>query len=215
MAVNDSHVLLAANDDVTIYPINPVQTINSSDTSFSTTVLGKIYWIKTYELITCLFIHSDGLKLCSALETPLKGWSWQSSNKFSISLAGLFIPKGLWICVLYNQGWLGIYEYGKLYEVFINWEGSCIKHLSNITFYKTSSYSDVLQTLYYAMHRWCNSYSQDPVQRSPILHWVYAGCRGGWICPGAQCSTWTHEGKFYHFTTSTCFTQYSTLHSFL
>lgn len=43
MAVNDSHVLLAANDDVTIYPINPVQTINSSDTSFSTTVLGKIY----------------------------------------------------------------------------------------------------------------------------------------------------------------------------
>ncbi|XP_042205015.1 protein crumbs-like [Homarus americanus] len=40
MLVNDSHVSLSANDDETIYPINPVQTINSSDTSFSTTVLG-------------------------------------------------------------------------------------------------------------------------------------------------------------------------------
>lgn len=41
MAVNDSHVFLAANNKTTLHPINPVQTINSSDTSFSTTVLGE------------------------------------------------------------------------------------------------------------------------------------------------------------------------------
>ncbi|XP_045615647.2 protein crumbs [Procambarus clarkii] len=40
MLVNDSHVSLAANNESTVYPINPVQSINSSDTSFSTTVLG-------------------------------------------------------------------------------------------------------------------------------------------------------------------------------
>ncbi|XP_071550303.1 protein crumbs isoform X2 [Panulirus ornatus] len=40
MSVNDSHVSLSANNESTVYPINPVQTINSSDTSFSTTVLG-------------------------------------------------------------------------------------------------------------------------------------------------------------------------------
>ncbi|XP_050730772.1 protein crumbs-like isoform X2 [Eriocheir sinensis] len=40
LTVNDSHVFLAANNQTTLYPINPVQTINSSDTSFSTTVIG-------------------------------------------------------------------------------------------------------------------------------------------------------------------------------
>lgn len=44
MAVNDSHVLLAANDEVTVHPITLVRSTNSSETSFntsfSTTVLG-------------------------------------------------------------------------------------------------------------------------------------------------------------------------------
>lgn len=40
MTVNDSHVFLAANNETTLHPINPVQTINSSDTSFSSTILG-------------------------------------------------------------------------------------------------------------------------------------------------------------------------------
>lgn len=38
--VNDSHAALAVNDKSTIHPINPVQTINSVNTSFSATVLG-------------------------------------------------------------------------------------------------------------------------------------------------------------------------------
>ena len=41
MMVNDSHVFLAANNETTLHPINPVQTINSSDTSFSSTILGE------------------------------------------------------------------------------------------------------------------------------------------------------------------------------
>ncbi|KAK7080255.1 DNA repair protein Rad9,Rhp9, partial [Halocaridina rubra] len=40
VSINDSYVFLAANDEFTVHPINPVQAINSSDTSFSTTVLG-------------------------------------------------------------------------------------------------------------------------------------------------------------------------------
>ena len=44
LAVNDSHVFLSANNDTMLHPINPVQSINSSDTSFSSTVLGKGGW---------------------------------------------------------------------------------------------------------------------------------------------------------------------------
>lgn len=51
MAVNDSHVLLAANDEVTVHPITLVRSTNSSETtfntSFSTTVLGA-YFVLVY-----------------------------------------------------------------------------------------------------------------------------------------------------------------------
>lgn len=60
MAVNDSHVFLAANNETILYPINPVQTINSSDTSFSTTVIGKLLVLCCfclYSFITFAFIH--------------------------------------------------------------------------------------------------------------------------------------------------------------
>lgn len=53
LAVNESHVFLAANNETTLYPINPVQSINSSDTSFSTTVLGKLILI----YLCCCQVH--------------------------------------------------------------------------------------------------------------------------------------------------------------
>lgn len=53
LTVNETHVFLAANDQTTLHPINPVQTINSSDTSFSTTYIGEA---TVYVFIWLLFV---------------------------------------------------------------------------------------------------------------------------------------------------------------
>lgn len=178
MAVNDSHVLLAANDDVTIYPINPVQTINSSDTSFSTTVLGKLMnknmWMNT------LCIHSFS---CSALELPLRVFL----DRCIAGVGDIYLdmcvikPRLAWYCVLYTENCMKYLWLQYEYKTFTIYSIRYIKPLDPVMCLK--------HCLYFAMHRWCNPYSQDPIQRSPILHWVHAGCRSGWICPGPQCCT--------------------------
>lgn len=145
MAVNDSHVLLAANDEVTVHPITLVRSTNSSETSFntsfSTTVLGEYsvliwcpfsrlgnYFVWCWEtcqkdkqcMIVCkICLVFMNFFISTMQEEPHQHWEY-CSKEHHFSLAAwkmLSLMMKFWYQELYHSQW-GYISLGRVQIYF-------------------------------------------------------------------------------------------------